>query len=650
MKTQPVSRSTPSTLEPGTVLAGRYVIEGILGIGGMGAVYSARDRRFRAHPRRCAVKEMFNALVDPTARRQAVENFEREANILASLNHPAIPKIFDYFNENDRHYVVLEYVEGQDLAKYIAQRARPITPLQAVDWGIQLCDVLEYLHNQTPPIVFRDLKPSNIMLRPDGRLVLVDFGIAKHFQEAERATMVGTEGYASPEQYEGMATPKVDIYALGATLHHLLTNTDPREFRPFSFASRPIRHYNPAVPPELEQVIMKALAEDPDERWESAAELRKALEALLPSLQAEATPTRPITRLIQRTAGLHGSAPPTLRKPGHSAVPRDTQSGIEPVWTFKCEEEVRSTPCIEGDRLYIGCYDHNLYCLDANTGQFIWKYPTEGGIPGTPTTWKHLVIVGSEDYRVYGINRTSGRLEWTFATKGKIRSSPRVHGDFIFIGSDDGHIYAIDARRGTGIWRHATHAPVRSSACFFDRLLYIGAEDGLVYALDLATGEVRWRARTNGAVISSPSVYEDRVICGSMDWTVYAFDVNSGWVIWRFRTTDRIVSSPFVYEKYVYIGSVDGHIYCLNAEWGELVWKYKTDHQVTSSPWVENGFVYCGSVDGHMYCLDAKRGKLVWRYRTGGPIPGSPRTAHGKVYFGSLDHHVYALQAEGLDR
>ncbi|MDQ7030538.1 MAG: protein kinase [Ardenticatenia bacterium] len=132
-----------------------------------------------------------------------------------------------------------------------------------MDWGIQLCDVLEYLHNHTPPIVFRDLKPSNIMLRPDGRLVLVDFGIAKHFQSAERATMVGTEGYAPPEQYEGIATPKVDIYALGATLHHLLTNTDPREFRPFSFASRPIRHYNPAIPPELEYIIMKALAERP---------------------------------------------------------------------------------------------------------------------------------------------------------------------------------------------------------------------------------------------------------------------------------------------------------------------------------------------------------------------------------------------------
>ncbi|MCZ7573414.1 MAG: PQQ-binding-like beta-propeller repeat protein [Ardenticatenaceae bacterium] len=653
MKPSPAGVSTPTdTLSSGTLLAGRYHIEQVIGAGGMGAVYVARDRRFRAVMRRCAVKEMFDQLPDVAARQQAHTNFEREANILASLSHPAIPKVFDFFTEGERHYLVMEYIEGQDLDQVRRQYAHPFDPAQILEWAFQLCAVLSYLHAQKPPIIFRDLKPSNIVRRTDRRLALVDFGIAKHFQIKARGTMVGTEGYAPPEQYEGAADPRVDIYSLGATLHHLLTNTDPQEFRPFSFASRPIRQYNPAVPPDLEAAIMVALAYDPEERWATVTDLEAALRTL-----DERTPLRdgtgpPVTRPQHLPESLDERGPagrPTVPiaandRPVLPAASNDDQT-VVPVWRFQCEEEVRSSPAVVENRLFIGSYDHNLYCLDSLSGRFRWKFATGGGIPGTPHLYNQFVIVGSEDRVVYAVQADSGRLEWSFPTQGRLRSSPRIAYDHVFIGSDDGHVYAINALRGWQLWKTNIGSPVRSSAAISEKIVIIGSEDAVLYALDLLTGEVRWRVRTNGGIVSSPGLENERVVVGSLDWTVYGIDPGSGWVVWRFRTADMVISSPAIAGNRVYIGSADRTVTCLDIDWGKVHWRQRVGGQVTSSPAVANGYVYIGCVDGALYCLNARSGQIVWRFQTGGPIPGSPMVAGGMVYIGSMDHYVYALPA-----
>lgn len=650
MKRSIISVSTQTdTLSSGTLLAGRYQIEYVIGVGGMGAVYVARDRRFRAVVRRCALKEMFDQLPDAAAREQAQLNFEREGNILASLSHPAIPKVFDFFTESERHYLVMEYIEGHNLDQVRRQHARPFEPAQVIEWAFQLCDVLSYLHAQNPPIIFRDLKPSNIMQRTDRRLALVDFGIAKHFQIKARGTMVGTEGYAPPEQYEGVADPRVDVYALGATLHHLLTNTDPQEFRPFSFNSRPIRQYNPAVPVELEAAVMGALAYASEERWAAVADLEAQLRTLTrttpfhPSTgtpaQPPASPTLPAehARAEQPTVPIPASEPPARpRRASNDAT-------VVPVWRFQCEEEVRSSPIVAGERLFIGSYDHNLYCLEARTGAFRWKYATGGGIPGTPSVYNQLVVIGSEDRVVYAIDAHTGRLEWSFPTQGRLRSSPRVAYDHVFIGSDDGHVYAINALRGWLLWKTQVGSPVRSSAAVSEKTVIIGSEDAALYALDLLTGEIRWRVRTNAGVVSSPALGRDRVVVGSLDWTVYGIDPASGWVVWRFRTGDMVISSPAIVEERAYIGSADGTVTCLETEWGKVHWRQRLGGQVTSSPAVADGHVYVGCVDGALYCLNARTGHIAWRFRTGAPIPGSALVTGGMVYIGSMDHSVYAL-------
>jgi serine/threonine protein kinase len=267
------SAALPGPLEAGTLLQKRYLIERLIGGGGMGMVYLARDQRLANRP--CAIKEMVDHFIDPQQRIEANEYFAREADTLAQLKHNAIPAISDRFDDQNRHYLVMEYVEGRDLEQELAARGGPLPEGLVIDIARQLCDVLAYLHGLTPPIVYRDMKPSNVMLTSRGRVVLVDFGIARLFKAQRKGTMIGTLGFAPPEQYQGMADPRGDIYSLGATLHYVTTGRDPEKFPPFSFP--PIRDLRPEISSNLAGAIDRALAYEMDDRPASIQEFRDML-------------------------------------------------------------------------------------------------------------------------------------------------------------------------------------------------------------------------------------------------------------------------------------------------------------------------------------------------------------------------------------
>jgi serine/threonine-protein kinase len=264
MATSPKDSSPQQTgpLGAGTVLQGRYQIARLLGGGGMGMVYLAHDQRLAN--RSCAIKEMVDHFIDQAQRIEANEYFAREADTLAQLKHQAIPAITDRFELANRHYLVMEYVEGRNLEEELAVRGEPLPEGLVIDIARQLCDVLAYLHGLAPPIIYRDMKPSNVMLNSNGRVVLVDFGIARLFKAARKGTMIGTLGFAPPEQYQGMVDPRSDIYSLGATLHYVLTGRDPEKFPPFSFP--PVRDLRPTVSSNLAGAIDAALAYEMDGR------------------------------------------------------------------------------------------------------------------------------------------------------------------------------------------------------------------------------------------------------------------------------------------------------------------------------------------------------------------------------------------------
>ncbi len=251
------------------ILQRRYTIIRRVGQGGMGAVYLASDN---CSPGKVwAVKELASAaLSNPAALYQ-------EAQLLTRLNHPNIPKIEEHFSEHNRYYIVMEFVPGKTLEDIVAQRCQPCNNHEVRQWALQLCDVLSYLHNHNPPIIFRDLKPGNIMLTPSGRIKLIDFGIARFFKtgKTKDTTPLGTKGYAAPEQYgSGQTDARSDIYSLGVVLHFLLTLHDPAN-TPLGIPA--VRQFNSTVSPQLERVITKATQNDANQRYQSVAEMRQDL-------------------------------------------------------------------------------------------------------------------------------------------------------------------------------------------------------------------------------------------------------------------------------------------------------------------------------------------------------------------------------------
>ncbi|MEA1978767.1 MAG: PQQ-binding-like beta-propeller repeat protein [Chloroflexota bacterium] len=606
-------------LQPGTTLEDRYLILGMLGAGGMSSVYKGRDLHFPNVTKLVAIKEMVNLISDQSMHEMIVKNFEREADLLATLSHPATPAIYDNFSHKKRSYLVMEFIDGDDLEAILAESTDFLQEERVIGWAIELCDVLSYLHNIQPePIIFRDIKPSNVMIDHHNHVRLIDFGIARNFQPGEKGTMIGTEGYSPPEQYRGEASPAGDVYALGATLHHLLTNRDPRIEAPFSFAERPARSINPLISPEIETVISTALQYDPKDRYPSAMVMKEAM-----------------ISAAKRT-GL-------LSQPSVAAVIAQSDK-IEEIWSFKCEDEIRGSPMIYEDTVYVGCYDNNIYALDKQSGEFQWKYATEGGITGKPAAEDGVIFIGSEDGRLYALTANRGSLVWTYYAEGPIRSSPTLSEGHIFVGSDDRRLHVVNQMNGRRAWRVEANDAIWSTPFVQDELVYFGCESGDFYCYNFK-GELKWRKKAKRGITSSAIIVDDIVYYGSRDWTMYAIDSENGWQIWRFRMRGATISSPSFSDGLLFIGCGDNNIYCVDAKHAREVWRYETDHQVTGSPVPHDGSIYCGSVDGSVYCLDHKTGRLRWRFHSDAPITGTPIISDNVLYIGSTDHKMYALIA-----
>jgi eukaryotic-like serine/threonine-protein kinase len=607
-------------LKAGTVLVNRYSIQEVIGVGGMGSVYRARDLHFPNVVKLVAVKEMINQARDPIVRQTIVQNFEREANILVTLEHPTIPRIFDYFTHNDRSYLVLEFINGKDLEEMLSEQQTYFSEEQVIKWAIELCDVLSYLHNHKPePIIFRDMKPSNVMVNQYNNIILIDFGIAKNFRDGQKGTMIGTEGYSPPEQYRGEATPQADIYALGATIHHLLTGKDPRLEPPFTFADRPIRKINPAVSIEMETVISAALQYSPADRFQSADAMKEAL-------TTAGRKTGILSRISAATINLNKT------------------DGPKPLWTFQCEDEIRGTPVIEKGQLFVGAYDNNLYSLNATDGKFSWKYATEGGIVTKPAVAEDLVVFGSEDNLLHTVYASNGKLAWTYPAEGPIRSSPAISDGHVFFGSDDGYLYMVHLMSNRLVWRFQAGSPIRSAPVVTGDLIFFGTNQGDLFCLNIMN-QIKWRIKAKREIWGSPLIVKGTVFFASLDATLYAQDAKSGWSVWRFRMGKGSASTPCFADSYVIIGSADGFIYCVDAGSAREVWRFKADHQVSGSPLFYKDSIYCGAADGTLYCLEYRTGRLRWKFTTGGPITSSPIVYNDVLYVGSADHILYALLA-----
>lgn len=255
-------------LEIGSLIDGKYRILRVVGKGGMSVVYQAVNEKAN---KIWAIKEV---------RKDGVQNYEVvkqnlivETDLLKRFNHPNLPSIIDVIDGDGSFLIVMDYIEGNSLSKAL-ETSGAQSQEDVVEWSKELCDVLGYLHSRTPPIIYRDMKPANVMLKPDGHISLIDFGTAREFKSSavEDTTCLGTQGYAAPEQYggHGQTDARTDIYCLGATMYHLLTGHNP-SLPPYEMY--PIRQWNPDLSSGLEKIILKCTQRNPDDRYQSCAEL-----------------------------------------------------------------------------------------------------------------------------------------------------------------------------------------------------------------------------------------------------------------------------------------------------------------------------------------------------------------------------------------
>jgi serine/threonine protein kinase len=313
-------------LPSNAILNNRYIIIKKIGQGGMAAVYQATDSHLTGVI--WAVKEMSDAaLPSPEERSYAVQTFQREAQLLRTLNHPNLPRVTDFFSQGGKQYLVMEFVPGQTMDRMLSAHGGPYTEAETIHWGIQLCDVLAYLHSQNPPIIFRDLKPGNIMLTPQGQIKLIDFGIVRFFKpgQTKDTQALGTPGFFAPEATSGQTDARSDVYSLCVTLHQLLTYCDPANRM---FALPPARSLNPSVSARMESILQRGLQMHRDMRWANMTELRTQLAQLAATPAARSG----AGAMVQSAGGIFAGSPfgsdTSLAEPGSSIpVPARRSAG-----------------------------------------------------------------------------------------------------------------------------------------------------------------------------------------------------------------------------------------------------------------------------------------------------------------------------------
>ncbi|HEY0752878.1 MAG TPA: WD40 repeat domain-containing serine/threonine-protein kinase [Ktedonobacteraceae bacterium] len=565
----------PGHLNAGRLIRQRYKVLAQIGQGGFGAVYKAEDTDLGQ--RLVAVKEMSQLGLSPQALAEGVETFKREALMLASLRHEHLPRIYEHFTEDDRWYLVMDYIEGETLEERLEKaRDGSLPQVMAIKIALQLCSVLDYLHTRKPPIVFRDLKPSNIILTPEGNLFLIDFGIARHFKpgQAKDTVAFGSPGYAAPEQYgKAQTTPRADIYSLGSILHQMLSGADP-SLSPFRYA--PLHKYDPV----LQRLVEQMLEMDEGRRPASVLEVQQTLEhsknnPALPlhgrTLRAGQTPVgAPVTRQMAAIRVPPGSPAPRLMHEHHYGVVRAVAWSPDSVYAASATDAiVRVWHAAQGYNLssyreHLGLIKHMVWSpvdariasiseenkiriWDSNTGKTLSSYPGDPNSNFNPNlvqwlawsaTGRYLAVAGSKFITVWDTSEEEPIVQ----LRNKYQSGCRG-----LCWSPDGKRLAVTQGRSVSIHRleergktlHYRYSSSVNAVAWSPNGTYLasGGDDRVVHVWDVQTnrlvGIYHGHLKPISALSWSPN--NACLVSGSLASNIHVWDAMTGQSIVSFH-------------------------------------------------------------------------------------------------------------------
>ncbi len=635
VQSAPTNAAVPASsvrgpLVPSSLLHSRYTIVSQVGTGGFGAVYQAKDTLFSN--RLVAIKEMNQDGLNPQELAEATAAFEREALLLADLTHPNLPRIHDHFTEHGRSYVVMDFITGYTLEDQLDKFILSFSVEATLEIGLQLCTVLDYLHTHQPPLIFRDLKPANIMRTVDNHVYLIDFGIARHFKpgKAKDTIPLGSKGYAAPEQYgKAQTTPQSDIYGLGATLHQLLTGDDP-SLTPFNF--KPVQIRNSPIAFQLNSLLKQMVEMEMSKRPASMAVVKQELQRLLARQTAQKlSPSQMLSRAIVRrrsfvlglvsvvavcssssaitafvfgklnAAGTLSSTHPLV---GNTPIispstpapsPANTTLLSKPLYTYRGHRGSVTAVAWSPHGQYIasaGTLDSSVQVWDANTGDIILVSnveidPTDGRLPTRTIVPAHFATN----------NQRVDVLAWSANSK-RIASA---------LGNDTVRLWSIE----TGA-----------------DILFRSSQPGNVNALAWSPD-----GSSIAAVSGDTSVQVRSVVTGGLFFTYTG----------HAQAVLALAWSPD--EKYIASGGADGLVQVWNAATGYThVTYYGHSAEVHAVAWSpDSQQIVSAGTDGIVQVWDAATGNTLFTYRghSGGvyavdwqpgplPLPGhAPRIASG---------------------
>ncbi|MBV9231171.1 MAG: PQQ-binding-like beta-propeller repeat protein [Chloroflexi bacterium] len=628
---------------------GNYRLVRLLGEGGFAQVYLAEHVFLK---KLAAVKVLHSQVTE-----DALATFLDEAQTITRLEHPHIVHVIDFGVANKIPYLVMNYAPNGTLRQRHCEGSRlPLSMI--VNYLKQIAPALHYAH--THKVIHRDIKPENMLIGLNDEILLSDFGIAVVFESTSfQSTLnqAGTLAYMAPEQYQGKPRPDSDQYALGVVVYEWMCGQRPFHGTTLEIAMQhqfaappPLREKIPTISPELEQVVLKALNKDPEQRFASVQAFAAALQ------QASAA-----TTLFHKSAPFVASQPVSLTSFNSSTAPLLTPSTFTP-------SPVSQQPVIIAEiegAIPPQSKSPLMPSLQKTPAIQLVEQPP---VPQHRLTKRYLnlalvmgivLLLAGGSYTYLALNSSMQTVKTIPSATPATAYDAEVATHGIMFGFDAQHSHDNPYEHILNVtnvsqleqqWTALTSGLIYSSPAVANGLVYVGSIDHRLYAFDAMTGVQKWVSPpTDSYITSSPAVANGLVYVGSIDYRLYAFDAMTGVQKWASSTTASIYSSPAVANGLVYVGSDHNLLYAFDATTGAQKWvspPFNTGHS-SSSPVVANGLIYIGSTDDRLYAFDAITGAQKWAPSTGGQIWSSPVVANGFVYVGSFDHMLYAFHLPG---